>query len=203
MAVQNKTLLELKNAVKTEMQLDPGLISDDERTRFINDCITDLGVQGGFEKRVDLVFTDGFASLPDDFVELIALYRGDTILKPASTDYATIGYIPCFPQIELRPRTSETLSLWYEYHPSALTLDDQRPDIPYGYDNAIIDYAVARAHRKNGNIGLYREYMSAYEAKKYELYQHLTRLSNARVIPILNTESTETDSVSHSSTLII
>lgn len=188
MALQNKTLSELNTAIRTEMQLDPGLISDDERKRFINDCIMDLGGMSQFEKTVSLAFTDGFATVPDDFVDLIALYRDGKQVLPADIQHTTEGFIPCYPQIEVRPNTTETLSLWYTYAPAVLVNDTDRPDIPGGFDNAIIDYAVARAHRKNGNIGLYREYMSAYESKKFELYQRLTRLENSRVNVTLNLE---------------
>lgn len=187
----NRTLAQLNTAIKTEMQLDPGLISDAERTQFINDCLTDLGGSGNFEKQVTLSFTDGVATLPEDFVEFIALYRNGVALQPANTLYTTEGFITRYPSIEVRPHATENLTLWYSYAPAALAQETDVPDLPYGFDMAIVDYAVARAHRKNGNIGLYREYMSAYESKKYELYQRLTRLENSRVGMIHDTESTE------------
>lgn len=191
MAAQNKTLLELSDAVKTEMQLDPGLISEVERRRFINDCISDLGGMSCFEKQASLTFTDGLATLPEDFVDFIALYRADKQIRPATTAHTTEGFISRFPQLEIRPHTTEALTLWYTYAPVALVNDTDKADIPYGFDNAIIDYAVARAHRKNGNIGLYREYMSAYESKKFELYQRLTRLENSRVGMIIDSENSD------------
>lgn len=187
----NKTLAELNAAIKTEMQLDPGLISDAERKRFINDCIIDLGGMSSFEKQVTLSVVDGLADLPNDFVDFIALYRDDKIILPATTQYTTSGFISRFPQIEVRPHATESLKLWYTYAPAEVVNDTDTPDLPYGLDNAIIDYAVARAHRKNGNIGLYREYMAAYESKKFEFYQRLTRYENSRVTMILNAEESE------------
>lgn len=196
----NKTLAELNTAIKTEMQLDPGLISDAERKRFINDCILDLGGMSSFEKQVSLNFEDGLADLPEDFIDFIALYRDDKLILPASTQYTTSGFISRYPQIEVRPHATETLKLWYTYAPAEVVNDTDVPDLPYGLDNAIIDYAVARAHRKNGNIGLYREYMSAYENKKFEFYQRLTRYENSRVTMILNAE--ESDNERPNSTLL-
>lgn len=190
----NRTLAELNEAIKTEMQLDPGLISDTERKQFINDCIVDLGGASIFEKQIQLDFVDGVASIPEDFVDFIALYRGGRIVKPATTQNTTEGFISRFPLIEVRPALTETLTLWYTYAPAKLDISTDIPDIPYGFDSAIVDYAVARAHRKNGNVGLYREYMSAYESKKFELYQRLTRFENSRVGMILNSEDMDENS---------
>jgi len=187
----NMTLAELNAAIKTEMQLDPGLISDDERKRFINDCIVDLGGTSIFEKEIPINFVNGIATLPSDFIDFIALFRDNIFIKPAKIGRTTEGVIPRYPLIEVRPHATETLTLWYTYSPAKLINLTDRPDIPQGFDNAIVDYAVARAHRKNGNIGLYREYMSAYENKKFELYQRLTRLENSRVTMIINSEDNE------------
>lgn len=203
MANRNKTLTELNDAIKTEMQLDPGLISDAERKRFINDCILDLGGASCFEKSITLSFENGFADLPDDFVDFIALYRGDTLIHPADTQHSMTGIISTYPRLEVRPNTTEDLTLRYTYSPVVLVNDTDQPDLPYGMDNAIIDYAVARAHRKNGNIGLYREYMSAYQDKKYDMVQRLTRLENSRVSVILNTEDGQnSESMFSNSTLV-
>lgn len=189
----NRTLSQLNEAIKTEMQLDPGLISDPERKQFINDCIIDLGSISSFEKLVDIEVTDGKALLPTDFVDFIALFRGNTQIKPATTSRTTEGFISQYPNIEIRPHQTETLTLWYTYAPARLEEDSDVPDIPYGFDNAIVDYAVARAHRKNGNIGIYREYMSAYESKKAELHTRLVRFENSRVGVTINSEETSID----------
>lgn len=198
----NRTLLELQDAIRTEMQLDPGLISDVERLQFINDCIIDLGGMSCFEKEVDLEFTEGFANVPEDFVDFIGLYRNGVLVPPITIQKDTTGFLAKFPQIEVRPHATETLSLWYTYAPAKLSLPTDVPDIPYGFDVAIVDYAVGRAHRKNGNIGLYREYMSAYESKKFELYQRLTRFENSRVGQIINSEDGGEDSPVMESVLI-
>lgn len=188
----NRTLAQLNDAIKTEMQLDPGLISDAERKQFINDCLTDIGNSGNFEKQVALTFEGGVATLPDDFVEFIALLRSGVRVKPAISNTST-GYITRYPEIEIVPATDETLTLWYSYAPVHLEENTDVPDVPTGFDSAIVDYAVARAHRKNGNIGLYREYMSAYEDKKFAMYQRLTRLENARVTMIMDNEGVGED----------
>jgi hypothetical protein len=187
----NRTFKQLQDAVKTEMQLDPGLVSDTERQQFINDCLQDLGSLGGFEKHVTLSFTDGVATLPADYVDYIALFRGDVFIRPATAQYTTNGFIPRYPQIEVRPHATEDLTFWYAYSPAALSADSDIPDIPVGYDYAIVEYAVARAHRKNGNTGLYREYMSSYENAKAKLNDYLTRLQNSRVQLVINNEGVE------------
>ena len=184
----NMTLAQLDAAIRTEMQLDPGLISTAERLRFINDCISDLGSTACFEKQATLAFTDGVATVPADFVDFIALLLDGTPLHPATTQYSTNGFIPRYPLIEIRPAVTDDLTLWYAYTPAPLAVDADIPDVPAGFDSAIVDYAVARAHRKNGNIGLYREYMAAYESKKSMLIERLTKLSNSRISSVVNTE---------------
>ena len=188
MANTNKTLAQLITSIQTEMQLDPGLISDEERTDFINDCIADLGGIGGFETSVAIELTGGVATLPADFVSAIAVIRNDKVLHPTSFRDKRDGFIISYDRIEVFPHEDETVTLWYCYMPAPLEESTDRPNIPNGFDVAIRDYAVARAHRKNGNIGLYREYMAAYEAKKYELSQRLTQLENSRITNIINSE---------------
>lgn len=188
MANTNMTFAEIQSAVQTEMQLDPGLISIDERKRFINDAIADLGGVGSFQKQVDLSLTGGAADLPDDFVDFIAVVRNKVLLNPTSIRDRINGYLILYNKLEVFPQDTDVVTLYYAYRPAKLVLDDDKPDIPNGYDLAIRDYAVARAHRKNGNIGLYREYMSAYEDSKFKLQQELIRRENASTINILNSE---------------
>lgn len=187
----NPTLAQLITRITTEMQLDPGLISDTERTNFLNDCLTDLGAMSCFEKQATLAFTNGIATLPVDFVDFIAIFRDDKAIKPAKTDRSTVGYQIRYPDIEVRPHSTEDLTLWYTYMPAHLTLTTDKPELPFGTTPCLIDYAVAHCHRKNGNIGLYREYMSAYERRKYELFERLTRAQNSRVGMIVNNEDAE------------
>ena len=70
----NRTFKELQDAIKDEMQLDPGLISDRERKQFLNEALKDLGSMGLFEKTTQVTIEFGFARLPDDFVEMIRGY---------------------------------------------------------------------------------------------------------------------------------
>ncbi len=194
----NRTFLELQNAVKQEMQLDPGLISDEERKQFINDCINDLGNIALFEKEVTLSSVGGVISTPTDLVSpiLVRLASDNRYLKPLSmsvmpaTGDNPIGYIYKFNTIELYPKpTSEhSIKLYYAYRPAQLVSDTDIPDIPEGWDHLIVDYAVAKAHRKNGNISMFREYMSYYEAKKANLVSELMRRLNARVVETVNKE---------------
>lgn len=185
----NRTFAEILDAIRVEMQLDPGLISDDERKRFVNESLIDLGTLGCFEKKVDLEFVNGRANLPSDYIDYVGLYRDGVLIPPASTDSSQKGVVLSYPTLEVSGGETETLQLWYGYAPSKLELLTDRPDIPYGYDRAVIDFAVALAHRKNGNIGLYREYMSSYSALKNDLYHRLTNIQNARITRQIDSEA--------------
>ena len=189
-----RTLGELMSAIETEMQLDPGLISDEERSRFINDCLSDLGTLSLLEKSADVASVDGFVSLPTDLVEIIDVFWEDILLRPLESNNMTgssakpIGYITYYDNIKLYPTPNEdgNVKLIYSYRPSSLNITSDKPDIPEGWDYLLVDYAVGRAHRKNGNIGLYREYMGAYEEGKVKLMTELTKRQNSRITPTVD-----------------
>lgn len=196
----NRTLQELNDAIKTEMQLDPGLISDVERKSFINTCIASLGSIGLFEKVDTLVVVDGVVELPDDLVTIIDVKYDNWYLVPirrmvrVSGD-KPIGYTVMYNQMELfPPLLSGEIEVFYAYRPKKLNFDTDKPDIPNGFDKMIVDWAVAHAHRKNGNIGLYREYMGGYNEGRTELINELTRRYNSRVTSQHNAEYMETPS---------
>lgn len=191
----NRTFLEIQDAIKTEMQLDPGLISELERKSFINDALKDVGGIGLFEKYSTLVIDNGIATLPDDLVDIIDIKFGDRYLVPMenqnglSMGETPMGYIARYNSIELVPKpTTGVVDVYYSYRPKPLVDPTDTPEIPNGFDLMLIDYSVSRAHRKNGNIGLAREYMATYAERKGELYQELTRRLNTRVVNIVNRE---------------
>lgn len=191
----NRTFITLKTAIQTEMQLDPGLISDVERGQFINDCLADLGELGNFEKSASLSLTTGVASLPSDFVGFIAILRDGVAIPPTSlhNPNTSNGYVLSYKTITVYPLQTETLTLIYNYAPAALVGDTDIPDIPLGFDQALVFYSVARANMKNGNMGIYREYMSFYQEKKAALSARLTKQENSRVLEITNAEPDMSD----------
>jgi len=196
----NRTFKELQDAVKSEMQLDPGLISDLERQTFINNAIADVGGIGLFEKPATLAVVNGLASLPDDLVDIIDVFYDGTPLTPVQraqklTGTTPVGYTINYNSIETYPQIATgNIDVYYAYRPAPLVLDTDRPDIPNGFDKMFVDWAVGHAHRKNGNIGLYREYVSAYMETKATLMSELTRRSNSRVTMPYNTEYMATPS---------
>ena len=186
----------MQDAIRSEMQLDPGLISDTERKLFINDCIKELGRTPLFEKYAYLDIVNGEVTLPDDFVELIELRYDHTILKPSSlmsmdiSNMAPQRYAMTYDVLNLYPATRVgTVRLYYVYKPPLLVLPEDVPAIPNGWDNLIVDYAVGRAHRKNGNMSLYREYMGSFNSGKGELISELLKRSNTRVKETIDNDS--------------
>ena len=191
----NRTFKELQDAIKDEMQLDPGLISDRERKQFLNEALKDLGSMGLFEKTEELDIEFGYADLPNDFVELISVKYGVRELKPMpDSNYGIsenpIGYTLFYDRIATVPLIANgIMTLYYSYRPKTLVMDTDKPDIPNGYDKLLVDWAVGHAHRKNGNIALYREYLAAYSETKTALMTELTKRLNSRISNIHNTDS--------------
>jgi hypothetical protein len=182
------------------MQLDPGLISDIERKQFINDAINDLGSLGMFEKEVDVASVDGVVAVPNDYIGLIYVKWVDgRLLQPCrvQTNLTTgnpYGFVLNNTELELVPipTQDDAVKMYYLYRPLKLVNDSDQPDIPNGYDSLLVDYAVAKAHRKNGNTALWKEYMNYYDNKKADLLFELTRRANSRVTRMYNEDDAPT-----------
>lgn len=204
MANTNRTFLEIQTAIREDMTMNPGLISDTERRQFINDCIDDLGTLDAFEKDdIAIMSVAGVVTLPDDFVSLVSVVWVDGRVLPAlgypqsgfSSGMTPIGYVPYVDKVRLypTPETDAEARITYRYRPAHLVNDTDRPDIPNGWDSLIVDFAIAKCHRKNGEIGLYREYMSAYEDGKQKLDLELIRKLNSKIIRIVDVDAVQVD----------
>lgn len=197
MANTNRTFAQLQQAVRTEMQLDPGLISDDERKQFLNNCLDELGRIPLFVKTVTLPVVNGVADVPDDFSSLVDIHYGGRALLPSQQMPALMGSAPThyfflYNKIKVIPSvTTCNIDLTYAYKPARLVNDADQPDLPNGWDGLLVDFAVGSAHRKNGNIGLYREYMGAYNSGRGELVTDLMRRYNTSIVNTIDTESAQ------------
>ena len=197
MANTNRTFLALQEAVQTEMQLDPGLISDGERKQFINEGIHEIGGDNLFEKTVSLTTSEGIVDIPDDFITLHGLFWNNIPLTPATntfTDSRTstpTHFVVRYDTIELIPHPvneADEVKMHYTYQPTPLSASTDQPEIPNGWDRLLVDYAVSRAHRKNGNVGLAREYMSTFDYQKSKLALEMVRRLNSRITETVNSD---------------
>lgn len=189
----NRTLTDLLAAMVEDMKLNPGLITNTERTRFLNRALLDLSDMNLFEKSVSLAYVDGIATIPDDFKSVVLIKSTDgRILKPvpfdspAATGGTVVGYLQMPTTIEMypTPATDSTVTLLYRYRLAQLVNANDQPDLPNGYDDLLMDFAVALCHRKNGNMGIYREYMGMYNVGKESLRDELTQRINARIVTL-------------------
>lgn len=199
MANTNRTLAELRAAMIEDMRLNPGLITDAERNRFLNRALLDLSDMQLFDKEVSIAYVAGVIALPDDFMSVVGLQRSDGIwLKsmpldsPPTVGESPFGYVQKADTIELypKPTVDGTATLTYIYRLPSLTSDTQQPTIPNGYDDLLIDFAVALCHRKNGNMGIYREYMGTYNLGKDSLQLELVRKLNTKILTMQNSDTT-------------
>lgn len=185
------TLTELREAVRLEMQLDPGLISNAERTRFINAAIKDLSTIGlWYTDKLYEGVTGTSVTLPEGLDTIVDIYWNSRRLRPVERKAPPgevtgdpIGFIPVGSRLDLYPEpvAAGKLYLEYTYTGAELVLDEDEPNFHINVDMLIINHAVALAHRKNGNVSMYREYMGYYEAKKQQLIDRLTREMNTKV----------------------
>lgn len=195
----NRTLLELRQAMVEDMKLNPGLINDGERTRFLNRALLDLGDMLLFEKLSEgIAHVTGVVAFPDDFASVSYIeIAGRRLSSMPDTTYIMagddpIGYIQKSNSFVLypKPTTDGTVDLCYIYRPASMVLDGDRPDIPNGQDELLIDYAVGMCHRKNGNNGVAREYMGYYNTGKAGLQLQLVTQLNSRILTIKTSEVT-------------
>lgn len=199
MANTNRTLTELRAAMVEDMRLNPGLITDTERDRFLNRALLDLSDMQLFDKDLSIAYTAGVITLPDDFMSVVGIKRTDGIwLKampldsPPSVGETPFGYVQKADTIELYPKPTGngTVTLTYIYRLPKLALAADQPAIPNGYDDLLIDFAVALCHRKNGNMGIYREYMGTYNMGKGSLQLELIRKLNTKILTMQNSDNT-------------
>lgn len=164
------TFAQINAAIQAEMQLDPGLVSDAERLRFINDGLSTIGSLQILEKVTTTPTISQYPTKPVDLLRLRGLYLEDVALVPAngSFDTDTTGtphaYIIEGDDVRLYPVPSASVSLRWEYTYSpvagASITSSAIPDLPDGWDGLLVDYACYRAHRKNGN------YLSSSQYRK-------------------------------------
>lgn len=197
MANTNRTLTDLRAAIVEDMRLNPGLIVESERDRFLNRALLDLSDMQLFDKDVSIAHTAGVITLPDDFMSVVGVRRSDGIwLKampldaPPATGDTVFGYMQKASTIDLYPTPSSngTVTMTYIYRLPKLALATDQPDIPNGYDDLLIDFAVALCHRKNGNMGIYREYMGTYNMGKESLRLELIRKLNTKILTMQNSD---------------
>jgi hypothetical protein len=186
------TFLEMQTNIIADMQLDPGLISVDERKRFINKAIDDLSLINLWIKDASLEVDagDSEVTLPTDFLLPLNVFWGDSELvpvkrtsTPGGTSGTPTGYIMKPGIIELVPATNADGNLFvtYTYKGIHLTTDASVPNFHLDACSAIENYATAMCHRKNGNIFMYNQYYGMYIQQKGVFIDVLTRESNSRV----------------------
>lgn len=191
MANTNRTFEELQQAIETDMQLDPGLISATERKQFINDALRDLSTMDLFEYKVEIPITEGVGTLPDDFISpnMLVWKETSTSMKPTylrpelhnSISGSSSMYVIIGDELITYPKATGTVTMYYMRRLPKLINPSDKPAIPNGWDKILVDYAIGHCHRKNGQIGLYREYVAAFQSEKNKLREDLTKKQNSRV----------------------
>lgn len=185
--MSNLTLAELHTAIQEELQLDPGLISEAERRRFLNECLGQIGNLEHLFTSTTLSPSSGVVTIPSDLVKILWVFwdygnTGQCRLSPMTMPKYTYGeaekptsYIYKGSTIDLYPTPtgSADVTLYYSYRPAKLVDSDDVPDIPEGYDQLLIDFAVSRCHLKNQNASMAREYMGYYKERKETLRDEL------------------------------
>jgi len=180
---------EIKQAVRDEMQLDPGLISDAERNRFINYWLDDVASWGLLEKSITLPVLAGNnpITLPNNLIHLAeVIYEGRDLVPTSmrvSGEGNPVAYALEGRQLHLLPLPSVAgeVRLLYSYRPEHLTSDVDIPEVPNDWMLLGVLYTVFRAHKKNGNTAASREYQQEYEMKKGEKVREMLQHYNSRV----------------------
>lgn len=102
----------------------------------LNDALQDLAYDMQIIKSGTLTFSNGVASLPNDFLQVVAVYDGDSLLeqieditdKVDDSDTTSQFFIPNLTQIYIYGTTpTGTVTLWYYATPAALANDSDTP----------------------------------------------------------------------------
>lgn len=177
------------------MQLDPGLVIDVERQRFINDFLDKAGNLQLLEKVLEETgVSTQYVDYPSDFNKLKRLYWYDganyQLLEPIadtsnfSSSGKPIGYNIEGNQVRLipSPSTSGTLRWVYAYIPAEYTGSNggDTPDLPKTWDGAIVDYCCYRSHRKNGNQVASMQYYRDFKESLADAIRSYTARLNSK-----------------------
>jgi hypothetical protein len=152
-----------------------------EGYRILVNKIIDLGIDYYAKKgdQIPLVANQEEYTLPTDFVRPKRIYISydgsneypaepmDFILEQSKTAYleAEPKYFFRGEKIVIRPvPTSSTgyIQPYYYYMPNLLTNDDDEPELPKGYHNLLVNYALARAFEKDKKIDWVNYYMGLF-----------------------------------------
>lgn len=171
---------ELNAQIRSEMEIDPAIVSDVERYRYINRAIDDLGGLGFFEKSADLAAAANPVALPADYISALAVYRVDGTnlvpLSPVSSLMSGTGlpvaYYILGGNMHLFPFEACTVRMVYAYRPAHVVEtegaehDTSEPGLPLDWHSLIVPFAVALCHLKSGSIARYQQYLDAYQTMK-------------------------------------
>lgn len=199
---------EIKTTIKDSMQLDPGLVSNRERERYIRDTINDLSSLGVWEGAYEVTTATAPVTLPTTFSSLVEAYWNGkrlrkmdkrkldgtipagqplycwTAIDPADGVYKLFTY----PQINMSGKVKIDFSSKAIDIPtdSTGTGTDQNDLTTYGvpseWHGIIADGATAMAHRKNGNYTAAKEYQTTYMTGKNTLYIAALERINSRPV---------------------
>lgn len=208
------TFYEINAAIQEEMQLDPGLVSDAERIRFINDCSGEIAQLHLLEASAIDTTSSQYPTAPTDMLKLKSLYWDDIRLPALTTGYDTdttgtpIGYIYEGEVYRLYPAPDEEATLrWvYTYMPTQMTADmlveasaeayASYPNVPLGWEMLYVNYACYRSHRKNGNILMSNVYQKDYEKSlSYKMRDYISRRNSTIVLGEAKSTRLNTDSI--------
>lgn len=186
---------QIKSAIQTEMQLDPGLVSDAERNRFLDYWLDDVGSWGVLERTSTVTYSARAqeATLPETVIHLNQVILGNRELKLAYGAELGVGeprfYSVSGNSLRLYPTPTENvrLTITYSYRPEYLTSDSDVPEIPRDWIYLGVLYGVYRSHKKNGNVLMSREYNQEYEQKKAEKMREYLAKYNSTVRTIKET----------------
>jgi hypothetical protein len=168
---------------QSERLLNREEIIDDinEGYRILVNKIIDLGIDYYVKKgdQIPLVANQEEYILPSDFVRPKRIYISydgsneypaepmDFVLEQSKTAYleAEPKYFFRGEKIVIRPvPTSSTgyIQPYYYYMPNPLENDDDEPELPKGYHNLLVNYALARAFEKDKKIDWVNYYMGLF-----------------------------------------
>jgi hypothetical protein len=147
------TLEEIRNSVYSTLGERPedDFFSDDEINRWINEGQMKAVIDSDcLQTTTTLDTNDQEVELPSDFIKEYKVLLNDEIIDkvPFHLRNKRDGYYIWEDDLHITYADGE-ITLYYLREPTKLTDDLQEPDIPTGYSDILIDYAVYKARQKD------------------------------------------------------
>lgn len=156
-------------------EYDPGVWM-----QWFNEALQDLTPVLYLETYEEMAVSGNNRELPGDIYLIEKLFLGDEELErvPLGANGTENTYWLWGNKVYFQENVSGTLKLWYYRRPAKFTLGSSSPDIPEGYEDALILYAAAKSKAPDRWLNDKNDFYRDYLGRKAQIQNERSRQKN-------------------------